>query len=139
MFVPRGGGYGLRLNRPGETLETSQTISFPVSRGAAIGNSRDGIPYENKARSSIRNVYAVAKETSSAESHPGASQVRKDILESGKCGGVVVSQLSIHARPLIRRQRYGHGYVPGRRLQFVANWVRPPAIELLREVVILTL
>src|SRR5437660_665230 len=101
-----GGGYGLRLNRPGETLETSRTISFPVSRGAAIGTSRDGIPYENKARSSIRNVYAVAKETSSAESHPGASQVRKDILESGKCGGVVVSQLSIHARPLIRRQRY---------------------------------
>lgn len=103
--------------------------------GPPSADSRDRIAYESKARRPAGDVYAVAKETPSAESHAHAAQVSQCVLESGQRGGIVVSELAIHARPLIGPERYSQGKVSRRRLQLVSDRVCPPAIELVREVV----
>lgn len=108
---------------------------FPLNTSAFLW-TYDRIAYERRARGAAGNVYAVASEACSAESHTDAAQVHEGVLESGTRGRVGVSELAIHACPLVRRERYRQGDVSGGRLQIVSGWACPPAIELLSEIVI---
>ena len=70
--------------------------------GPPSADSPDRIAYESKARRPAGDVYAVAKETPSAESHANMTQIPEGILKSFKSCGIQVPKSSEHARPLVR-------------------------------------
>ena len=55
--------------------------------------SRDRIADESEARSPARDVYPVAKETSTTERHADMPQIPEGILKSFKGWGILVSNL----------------------------------------------
>jgi hypothetical protein len=81
--------------RPGHN--TTQELSGEnVAKACLSSGSRNRIANESEAGGPARDVYAVAKETPSAESHPDVAEVAKGVLKSGKRCSILASEFAIH-------------------------------------------
>jgi hypothetical protein len=103
FVVPDGLPCGALFNHRGKLARAASRsyhdagVEWRKRRESVLSSgSRNRIANESEAGGPARDVYAVAKETPSAESHPDVAEVAKGVLKSGKRCSILASEFAIH-------------------------------------------